>query len=138
MYSSFVSIKVFSIGTTHICPSTAYEGAQTLYIHPIWMWDAVSGDLQHQPWHHIVIWAPPYPNFLNFGPHLHRYNSVRVHPYSHPQHMKVLKHLMYIKCRFEMQSAVVFSLNHDTASSFGLRLTPIFQTFAPTCTDITV
>ncbi len=32
-----------------ICPSTAYEGAQTLYIHPIWMWDAVSGGLQPQP-----------------------------------------------------------------------------------------
>ena len=24
-----------------ICPPTAYEGAQTLYIHPIWMWDGV-------------------------------------------------------------------------------------------------
>ena len=32
-----------------ICPFTAYEGAQTLSIHPIWMWDAVSGGLQPQP-----------------------------------------------------------------------------------------
>ncbi len=24
------------------------------------------------------IWALPYPNFPNFGPHLHRYNSVRI------------------------------------------------------------
>jgi hypothetical protein len=29
--------------------STEYDGAQTLYIHPIWMWDAVSGGLQPQP-----------------------------------------------------------------------------------------
>ncbi len=27
------------------CLSTAYDGAQTPYIHPIWMWDAVSGCL---------------------------------------------------------------------------------------------
>ncbi len=76
-----------------ICPSTAYEGAQTLYIHPIWMWDKVSGGLQPQPWHHNVIWAPPYPNTPKFCPHLLRYNSVRVHPYAHPQHKKLLEHL---------------------------------------------
>ncbi len=29
-----------------IC-SIAYEGAQTLDIHPKWMWDAVSGGLSH-------------------------------------------------------------------------------------------
>ena len=28
-----------------ICTSTAYQGAKTLYIHPIWMWDAVYGGL---------------------------------------------------------------------------------------------
>jgi hypothetical protein len=26
-----------------ICPSTASQGAKTLCIHPIWMWDAVNG-----------------------------------------------------------------------------------------------
>jgi hypothetical protein len=57
------------------------------------MWDAVSSGLQPQPWHHNIIWAPPYPNFANFGPHLRRFNSVGMHPYAHQQHMKVLKHL---------------------------------------------
>jgi hypothetical protein len=28
-----------------ICPSTASQGAQTLFIHPLWMWDAVNGGL---------------------------------------------------------------------------------------------
>jgi hypothetical protein len=28
-----------------ICLSTAYDGAQTLYINKIWMWDAVRGGL---------------------------------------------------------------------------------------------
>jgi hypothetical protein len=31
--------------------------------------------------------------FLNSTPALHRRNSVRVHPYAYPRHIKVLKHL---------------------------------------------
>ena len=106
--------------------------------HPIWMWDGVSGGLQPQPWHHIIIWAPPYPNFPKFGHHFHRYNSVRVHPYAHPQHMKVLKHLTYIQYGWGMQSGVANSLNHDTTTSFGLRHSPILRNLAPTCTGIAV
>jgi hypothetical protein len=87
---------------------------------------------------HNIIWAPPYPNFPKFGPHLYRYSSVGVHPYAHPQHMKVLKHFLYIQYGCGMQSVVVYGLNHDTATSFGLRLTPIIQKLAPTCTGITV
>jgi hypothetical protein len=100
------------------------------------MWDAFSGGVQPQPWHHIVIGALPYPNFATFGPHLHKYNSVRVHPCAHPrQHtMKVLRHFIYIQYGCMMQSAGVYSLNHDITTSFGLRLTPIFQNFALTFT----
>jgi hypothetical protein len=47
--------------------------------------------------------------------------------------MKVLKHCMYIQYRCGMQSVVVYSLNHDTTMSLGLRLTPIFQNVALTC-----
>jgi len=36
-------------GAPMICPSTASQGAKTLCIHPIWMWDAVKGGLQPQP-----------------------------------------------------------------------------------------
>ena len=84
------------------------------------------------------IWALPYPNFSKFCPHLHRYNSVRVHPYAHPQHIKVLNHFPYIQYGCGMQSGMVYSLNHDTITSFGLHLTPIFQNLPPTCTGITV
>ncbi len=45
----------------------------------------------------------------------------------------MLKHFIYIQYGCGMQSAVVYSLNHDTTSSFGLRLIPIFQNLAPTC-----
>jgi hypothetical protein len=41
--------------------------------------------------------------------------------------MKVHKHFIYIQYKCEMQSAGVYSLNHDTTTSFGLRLTPIFH-----------
>jgi hypothetical protein len=35
--------------------------------------------------------------FLKSTPDLvHRRNSVMVHPYAHPQHIKVLKHCVYI------------------------------------------
>ncbi len=35
--------------TTAAGTDNAYDGAQTLSIHPIWMWDAVSNGLQPQP-----------------------------------------------------------------------------------------
>jgi len=59
------------------------------------------------------------------------YNSVRVHPYAHPQHMKVLNHFIHIQYGCGMQSLVAYSLNHDTTMSYGPRLTTIFQNLAP-------
>jgi len=67
----------------------------------------------------------PYPNFPNISSRLHMYNSVMLHPYAHPQHMKVLNHFLYIQYRCGMQSVVVYSLNHDTTMSYGIHLTPV-------------
>ena len=53
------------------------------------MQSAVAYSLNHDT-HNNIIWAPTYPNFLEFGPHLHRYNSVKVHPYAHPQLMALM------------------------------------------------
>ncbi len=36
------------------------------------------------------------PIFQKSTPDLHMRNSVRVDPYAHPQHIKVLKHFVYI------------------------------------------
>jgi hypothetical protein len=134
-----IGITVYCKGAP-ICPSTAYEGAQTLYTYPIWMLDTVTRGLQPKPWHHIVIGALPYPIISKFGPHLHKYTSVRVHPCTHPQQhtMKVVRHCIYIWYGCMMQSAGVYSLNHDITTLFGLCLTPIFQNFAPTFIGITV
>ena len=120
-----------------ICPSTAYQGAKTLCIQMIWMWDTVNGGLQPQPWHHNIIQAQPYSIFPKIHPHLHMYYGIRVHPYAHPQHLKVLKHFVYIQYGCGIQSMGVGSLSHDTTTSYRLSHTPFFLKFTPTCTCIT-
>jgi len=49
-----------------------------------------------------------------------------MHPYAHPQHLKVLKLFVYIQYGCVMQSMGVFSLNNDTATSYRLGHTPFF------------
>jgi hypothetical protein len=120
-----------------ICPSTAYQGAKTLCIQMIWMWDTVNGGLQPQPWHHNIIQTQPYSIFPKIHPHLHMYYGIRVHPYAHPQHLKVLKHFLYIQYGCGIQSMGVGSLSHDTTTSYRLSHTPFFLKFTPTCTCIT-
>ena len=64
------------------------------------------------------------PIFLKIHPHLYGHNSVRVHPYAHPQHLKVLKHFLFIQYGCGIQSLAlgvwIWSLNHDTTQSFRL------------------
>jgi hypothetical protein len=54
-----------------------------------------------------------------------------MHPYAHPQHLKVLEHFVYIQYGCGMQSIGVFSLNHDTATSYRLGHTPFSRTPPP-------
>jgi len=117
-----------------ICPSTASQGVKPLCIHPIWMWDAVNGGLQPQPWHRNIIQNRPYPVFPKIHPPLHMYYGIRVYPYAHPQHLKVLKHFVYIQYGCGMQSMGVYSLNHDTTTSYTDSAIPTFSLiFTPTC-----
>jgi hypothetical protein len=74
------------------------------------------------------------PHFPKTHPHQHTYYSIRMHSYAHPQHLKVLKHFIYIQYGCGMQSMGVFSLNHDTATAYRLGHTPISLKFTPTCT----
>jgi hypothetical protein len=118
-----------------ICPFTAYQGAKpkTLCIHPTWMWDAVS----------VTVFSLTHDNPTSFGfrhtpifqklapSYLHMYYSVRVNPYAHLQHIKVLKHIVCILYGCGLQSEASCSINNDTTSSFGFAYTPIFQNLAP-------
>ncbi len=65
------------------------------------------------------------PIFQKNGPYLHRNNSVRVHPYlstAYEDAQPLYTHPIW------MWDAVSGGLqtNHDTTTSFGLHLTPIF------------
>ena len=61
-------------------------------------------------------------------PDLHRHISVRVQPYAHSQHIKVLKHFIYVSYGCGMQSMGVWSLNQDIATlSLRLSHTPIIR-----------
>ncbi len=68
---------------------------QRLCIHPIWMWDAVNG--------------------------LHTYYSIMMHPYAHPEHLKVLNTLyisnMDVGCSQWGFAASTMTPKHDTGSA---------------------
>ena len=110
-----------------ICPSTAYQCTKTLYIYMIWMWDAEWGGLQPQPWHNSITLAILYLNFPIISLHLQRCIGVRVHPCTHPQHIIVPKHFICMKNGYEMQSGVVYSLNHDIKAWLRLNSTSTFH-----------
>ena len=80
------------------------------------------------PQHHTGSAIPQLPKFHS---HLHTYYSIRMHPYANPQHLKVLKHFVYIQYGCGMQSMGVLSLNHDTATSYSLGHTPFFLILTP-------
>jgi hypothetical protein len=50
-----------------ICPTTAYECAQTLHIPPIWMWDADSEGLQPPTTTSHCHWGPISPQCCKIG-----------------------------------------------------------------------
>ena len=69
------------------------------------------------PCHHFIAsTSQNYPN--NLGQPGQSTNCVRVQPHAYPQHMKVLKHILYIQHGFEKQSEVNYSLNHVTMPPF--------------------
>ncbi len=75
----------------------------------------------------LSFWALPYPNFPKLSPTCTGSISVRLHPYAHPQHIKVLKHI-YIQYRCEMHSEWWFTASTmTTTKSFY----PNFQKLTP-------
>ena len=95
------------------------------------MWDAL-----HRDWslnHDITtsIRFRPTPIFQKSTPDLHMHNSVRVDPYAHPQHIKVLKHFAYIWHGCGIPSMGVGSLKHDTWTSYRLSHTPFSLKLPP-------
>ena len=80
------------------------------------------------PQHHLLSITPKLPKIQ---PHLHRHTSVRVDPYAHPQHIKILKHFVYIQYGCGMHSIGGLSLSHEITSSLRLRLPQYCQKSTP-------
>jgi len=119
-----------------ICPSTASQGAKTLFIHPIWMWDAMGiCSLYNDPTTSYRLGHTPFS--LKSPTTCTCNTAIMMHPYAHPQHLKKLKLFVYIQYGCEMQSMRVCSLNHDTTTSYRLGHTPFPLKLNPTCTRIT-
>ncbi len=92
-----------------------------LYVlYPKWKWDGVWSCLQPKPWYHTESFGFTHTPFSHYPlyplpAHLHKCYSERVHPYAHPQHVKVQKHYPSdIEVGWEFES--VYTLNHDTYS----------------------
>jgi hypothetical protein len=114
-----------------ICPFTAYQGAKTktLCTHLIWIWDAVSlavFSLNHDNptslgFAHTLIFQKLAPSYL------HMYFSVRVNPYAHPQHIKVLKHIVCILYECGLQSEAFAALTMTPHHHSGLLIPQFFK-----------
>ena len=95
------------------------------------MWDALQVGLKPKQRHYNITWAQHCLNFPKIHPHLHRHNSVRVDPYAHPQHSRVLNHFVYIWYGSGMHFKWVWSLNNDITTSLGLSPVSIFLKSTP-------
>jgi hypothetical protein len=95
------------------------------------MWNALHGglSLNHEITSSLGLRSTSISPKIN--PDLHRHNSVRVDPYAHPQHIKVLKHFVYIQYGCGMQSEAYVNHSHDITTSLRLRSTPISRKSTP-------
>ncbi len=96
----------------------------------VWMWDVVYKGLGASTITLQYITAShglsPAPRFPNSTPDLHRHNNIQMGlQYAHPQHIKVLKHFLYIWNGCGMQFLWGFgALNMKLQHHFGLSPAP--------------
>jgi hypothetical protein len=94
----------------------------------IWLWDGVYLWGFEASTHNITQTQP----YRKSTPHCKRHISIRVHPYAHPQHLKVLKCLVYIDdmvrgCSLWGVGASAMTLQHHSDSVIA----HIFQKSTP-------
>jgi hypothetical protein len=96
------------------------KDAKTLYLCPIWMWEAIYRGLLPQPKHHGIISTQQLPRIAKNLTLLRQCNGERVHSYAYVPHKKKEKHLIHVHYECGKQSKVDYSLNHGIIASFPL------------------
>jgi hypothetical protein len=79
--------------------------------------------------HHFIV-ATLTPICHNLG-HLHRGNSVRVHPYPYPQHMKVLFHISSMNVGSSQWCSTALTMS--SCHHFIVTLTPTYRNLGQLC-----
>jgi hypothetical protein len=77
-----------------ICLWTAKQCTQTLCMYPRWMWEAVWGGCQAQPWSNDIALTPKVTQSANILSKIEQYNWARLLPYVFEQHINVLKQFL--------------------------------------------
>ncbi len=109
-----------------ICQWTAYQCAQILCICLKWMWQAVWGDCQPQPWHNLIVLTQQVTQSPKIWAKQGGYNCVRLILYDHGQHINVLNHFVCVQCRDGKHFEVAVSINYGKKC---IILTPLVTTY---------
>ncbi len=84
---------------TSICTSTAYKGCQTPYIYNMdvrWIWVGSTASITSFHHHISAETCPDLWQNSTSSVNMSGRSVVWTHPYAHPQHIMVVKHLLYI------------------------------------------
>ncbi len=131
-----------SVGITvdycHMPMNSISMFSKTMYLSNVDEWEADWVGCQPQPWCNDIMLTPQ----VNQNPKIWAkkcgYDSLRLLPYAHGQHIYMLKHVVYIKCGCRMQFYLAVSLKHDLMTSFWLHKWPRTPNSDPTIEGITI
>jgi len=127
-WSTWAAIKWY--GHIHMHIHSIERLSNTLYIYNIdvrWIW--VGSIASNTAFHHDIS-AETCPDLWQNSKSLVDMSGNKVvwtHPYAHPQHVKVVKHLIYIWHWCEMNMGWVYSLNQLISPSHISRDLPRFE-----------
>ncbi len=114
---------------THMPIHSTYQGAITLCIYMIWMWDAVYVALEPQPWPNNITFVHLCPQFCKNPPLPAQVEQCKGTPIcSSTAHIKVLQHFVHICGMWSMR---LWNLNHDLTTSLRLSHAPNFAKIIP-------
>ena len=81
--------------------------------------------LEHQPMHNGFVWnhavTQDFSQLFKSGLTTVGANSMTMDPYPHPQHMKDVKALVYVRSGGGIHSILVWSLNQGEMALFGAK-----------------